>query len=455
MEYKLTSRYGCIKKVRKMTENEKNSESESGWLAKTSYALFDVGNSAVGAMHATFIFAVYFASTVAPEHGTSYWGYTTGAAALVVAILGPILGGLADSRAQRKLFLGVVVFIGVVATTILWKVEPNESFIWFALVFSFFSILANELMFVFYNALLPSVASKENMGRISGIGWAVGYFGAIVALVIALAVFIMPEKAPFGLDKDSSEHVRATMVLAGIWLLIFSLPLFFFVREGSAASQLSKPWQIISTGWAEIGKIPGLRRFLIARMLYVDGLTVVFAFIGIFAAKVFGFSGQDVLLFAIAVNFTCGVGALIGGWFDDKLGSFRTIRIALICLIIIGALVLFSPNALSFWIFSLIAGLFIGPVQSASRSLVSHLAPAEHRAQIFGFYMLAGKITSFSGPVVYATVVLWATQSPSIEKLSFAIFGEGNGTLGERAGMITVVLFLIAGYFVLGKKKPG
>ena len=160
-------------------------------------------------------------------------------------------------------------------------------------------------------------------------------------------------------------------------------------------------------------------------------------------------------MFAIAVNFTCGVGALIGGWFDDKLGSFKTIRIALIFLIIIGFLVLLSPNALSFWIFSLIAGLFIGPVQSASRSLVSHLSPAEHRAQIFGFYMLAGKITSFSGPVVYATVVLWATQSPLVENLSFAIFGEGNGTLGERAGMITVVLFLVAGFLVLGRKSPG
>jgi len=124
-------------------------------------------------------------------------------------------------------------------------------------------------------------------------------------------------------------------------------------------------------------------------------------------------------------------------------------------LIIIGALVLLSPNALSFWIFSLIAGLFIGPVQSASRSLVSHLAPEEHRAQIFGFYMLAGKITSFLGPMVYATIVLWATQSPLIESLSFTLFGEGNGTLGERAGMITVVLFLIAGYLVLGRKSPG
>ena len=438
-----------------MTENDNTHEQEGGWLAKTAYALFDVGNSAVGAMHATFIFAVYFASVVAPENGTSYWGYTTGAAALVVAILGPILGGLADSKAQRKMFLAVVVMIGVIANIILWKVEPNQAFIWFALIFSFFSILANELMFVFYNALLPSVASKKNMGRVSGIGWAVGYFGAIIALVIALVVFIMPEEAPFGLDKDNSEHVRATMILAGLWLLIFSLPLFMFVKEGQAASNLSKPWQIIKTGWAEIGKIPGLRRFLIARMLYVDGLTVVFAFIGIFAAKVFGFSGQDVLLFAIAVNFTCGVGALIGGWFDDKLGSFKTIRIALIFLIIIGFLVLLSPNAISFWIFSLIAGLFIGPVQSASRSLVSHLSPAEHRAQIFGFYMLAGKITSFSGPVVYATVVLWATQSPLVENLSFAIFGEGNGTLGERAGMITVVLFLVAGFLVLGRKSPG
>ena len=438
-----------------MEENKNTLEQEGGWLAKTSYALFDVGNSAVGAMHATFIFAVYFASVVAPEHGTSYWGYTTGAAAIVVAILGPILGGLADSKAQRKMFLGIVVFIGVIANIILWKVEPNQSFLWFALIFSFFSILANELMFVFYNALLPSVASKRNMGRISGIGWAVGYFGAIVALVIALVVFIMPEEAPFGLNKDNSEHVRATMILAGLWLLIFSLPLFLFVREGDAASKLSKPWQIIKTGWAEIGKIPGLRRFLIARMLYVDGLTVVFAFAGIFAAKVFGFSTQDVLLFAIAVNFTCGVGALVGGWFDDKLGSFKTIRISLIFLMIFGSCVLLSPNALSFWIFGLTTGLFIGPVQSASRSLVSHLAPAEHRAQIFGFYMLAGKITSFLGPFVYATIVLWATQSSMVDSLSFTLFGEGNSTLGERAGMVTAVLFFIIGYIVLGRKKPG
>ena len=140
-----------------MSENENYQEKEGGFLAKASYSLFDVGNSAVGAMHATFIFAVYFASVVAPENGTSYWGYTTGLAALIVAILGPILGGYADSRARRKFFLGIVVIIGVVANILLWKAEPNNSFIWFALIFSFFSILANELMFVFYNALLLSL----------------------------------------------------------------------------------------------------------------------------------------------------------------------------------------------------------------------------------------------------------------------------------------------------------
>ena len=112
-------------------------------------------------------------------------------------------------------------------------------------------------MFVFYNALLPSVATKENMGRVSGWAWGVGYFGAIMALAIALFVFILPETAPFGLDKDKSEHVRATMILAGLWLLIFSLPLFFFVREAPAASDISNPIEIIKSGWNEIIKVPG------------------------------------------------------------------------------------------------------------------------------------------------------------------------------------------------------
>ena len=416
-------------------QNHIKSGKKNGPIATAAYALFDVGNSAVGAIHATFIFAVYFTTTIAPENGTAYWGYMTSAAALTVALIGPILGGLADANARRKIFLAVTTTLGIIATIFLWSAEPLPSFFWIAIILSFFSIVANELMFVFYNALLPSVATKENMGRVSGWAWGVGYFGAIVALAIALFVFILPETAPFGLDKDKSEHVRATMILAGLWLLIFSLPLFFFVREAPAASDISNPVEIIKSGWNEIIKVPGFARFFVARMFYADGLSVVFAFAGIFAAKVFGFTNTEVLYFAIAVNLSCGIGALIGGWFDDRFGAFLTIRVSLISLFIIGIGFLVAPNAQVFWIMALIGGLFIGPVQAASRSLVSRVAPAEHTAKIFGFYMLAGKITSFVGPAVYASLILWT----------------GN----ERAGMVTAVLFFLIGIFVLGKKAPG
>lgn len=400
-----------------------------------SYALFDAGNSAIGAIHATFIFAIYFVSVISPENGSAYWGFMTAAAAISVAILGPILGGFADSNSKRKLFLLFVTLLVIVSTFLLWNVKPDKSFLWFAIIFSFLSILGNELMFVFYNALLPSVASKENIGKVSGWSWGVGYFGAIIALVLCLAIFILPEEAPFGLSKDKSEDVRATMILASIWMLILSIPLFIFVKEEKKSSNLSKPTEILKRGWKEIKKIPRFRRFLLARLFFADGLSVVFAFAGIFAAKVFGFTTEMVIIFAIAVNFTCGLGALIGGWFDDKLGSFITIRVSLILLTIFGLGVLFSPNATIFWILGLTTGLFIGPVQSASRSLVTRISPAEHSAQIFGFYMLVGKITSFIGPLIYAILITWT----------------GN----ERAGMVTAVVFFILGFFILGKKAPG
>ena len=160
------------------------------WKPTISYALFDAGNSALGAVHSTFIFAVYFVTSVAPENGTAYWGYMTAASAIFVALSSPILGGVADSRAIRKYFLFLVTVVSAISTILLWYVKPDSNFIFLAIIFSFLTIACSELMFVFYNSLLPSVAPKNLIGRVSGWSWGVGYWGAIIALTVALFLFI-------------------------------------------------------------------------------------------------------------------------------------------------------------------------------------------------------------------------------------------------------------------------
>ena len=408
-------------------------EEKIDWKGVISYALYDWASSPVPTLHATFIFAVYFTTTISPENGTSYWGYMTALASLSVALTAPFLGALADARSIRKFLLFVFTILGVFSTMSLWFIYPDNNLILFALVISFFSIVCMELTFVFYNSLLPSVAKPSQIGRVSGFAWGCGYFGAIFCLAIALFVFILNDTPPFGLLKSDAGPVRATMVLSSFWFLIFSLPAFIFIREIKKSNTSLKPLTRLNEGLKTILKIPGMLRFMIARMFYTDGLTVIFAFAGIYSAKVFGFQQEKVIIFAIAVNIFCGIGAIFGGLIDDKFGPFSTIRFSLFALLFLGSGILFAPTELWFWIFGLLTGLFIGPVQSSSRSLVARLAPVEHRSQIFGFYMFAGKSTSFIGPAIYAWLVMFS----------------GN----ERAGMLIVLMFFIFGIIILGKPK--
>ena len=404
------------------------------WRGVIGYALYDWACSPVPTLHATFIFAVYFTTQVSPENGTTYWGYMTALASLSVAIIAPFLGGLADAKSIRKLMLLIFTLIGGLSTLLLWYILPQSSFMMQALIVSFITIFAMELTFVFYNSLLSSVAKPNQMGFVSGISWGFGYFGAIACLMLALFVFIQAKEPPFGLSWDDAGPVRATMILAGIWLFIFSIPAFLFIKEEKTDIEKTNPINRLIDGLKIIIKIPGLLRFMIARMLYTDGLTVVFAFAGIYAAKVFGFAQDKVIIFAIAVNLFCGIGAIAGGFIEDRIGAFKTVRISLFLLLILGTGILLAPTEIWFWVFGLLVGIFIGPVQSSSRSLVAQYAPTKNRAQIFGFYMFAGKSTSFLGPAIYGWLVI---------------------TTGiERAGMLIVLVFFIAGIVVLGTKGP-
>lgn len=404
----------------------------SSTLARFSWALYDWASSPVPTLHATFVFAVYFTTSIAPENGTFLWSQMTSLTALAIAFASVFVGRYADSKGLIKHSLIVTILIGSLSVMALWYARPDEAVILYALLLSALSIFMMEISFVFYNALLVHLVSRDAIGRLSGIAWGTGYVGAVIALAIALAVFILPDTAPFGLDKQNAEHVRATMIFAGAWAILFSAPLFFFTPSPAPTPHKGPYLSQLKTALAEARAIPDMVRFLIARMAYNDGLVTLFALGGIFAAKVFGFTQTEILIFAISLNVSAGIGAIGGGWADDRLGSLTTIRYALIGLIIFGTIAVLAPTKEIFWGATLLLGVFVGPSQSASRSYVARRAPHDSKASLFGLYMVSGKATSFVGPMIYGWLVL--------------------ATGIERAGMAIVIALIILGFLLLPKE---
>lgn len=390
-----------------------------------SYAAYDWASSPLPTLHASFVFAVYFTTTVMPEGGTTAWAWMTSLSGFAIALAALLSGGLADRLAWRKILLGVLTVIAIVSAMTLWVITPQLSFIPLALCLSALVIFAAELSFVFYNALLTNVTSKDNIGRVSGFSWGLGYIGAIASLALVLFLFIFPETPPFGLDPNQYEHIRIVMPIAGLWLAVFSIPFFIFVPEGKPEPDAGR----IKETWALLSQCPGMIRFLISRMFYADGLVTLFAFGGIFAAHVFGLNQKEVLIFAIITNITAGFGAIFGGMIDDRLGAIRTIRVCLIALIMIGGMIMMAEQVKTFWILGSLLGIFIGPLQSASRSHLARIAPQGAEARTFSFMMLTGKSTAFLGPFFYGLVV--------------SLSGD------DRWGMAVVLGFLMLGLALL------
>lgn len=400
-----------------------------------SWMLYDWASSPVPTLHATFIFSVYFTTQIMPEHGSIYWSQMVAITTLLIGLASPFLGRLADIKGNIKQALIGSSLVGAGATMLLWYAVPDPSWAIYALVMSAISIFFIEIAFIFYNAWLASLVTASLTGRLSGYGWGAGYIGAIFALGAVLVILILPDTPPFGLDADSLEHIRITMVIAGAWLLVFSLPLFLLcpnppaIRQQKTASVISQTIDSIKIAF----RIPGMMRFLLARMAFNDGLVTLFAFGGIYAAKIFGFSQQDILIFAIGLNITAGIGAIIAAPLNDRVGSLRLIRISLFFLILFGIICIIAISPILFWAAGLALGLFVGPCQSAARAYIAIKAPPEQRASLFGLFMLSGKATSFVGPLIYGWLV----------------FGFGT----ERAGMVIVVILLGLGLLLLPRTE--
>lgn len=401
-----------------------------------AWASYDWANSAFPTVVSTFVIAAYFTKGVAPDPvtGQVMWGWMQALVGLCIGLLSPLLGAIADAGGRRRAMLLICTLLTAFFTAGIWFALPEPGSALWALLCVGLGTLCFELGTVFYNAMLPDVTRRERIGRMSGIGWAMGYAGGLFCLVACLLLLVQPDPSPFGLDRGAAEHVRATALLVAAWLLIFAWPALVFIPD----TQVNRtPWGVAATqGFAELLRTlrrlpqrPVIARFLIARLFYTDGLNVLFAFGAIYAAGVFGMGFEEILLFGIALNVTAGLGAFAGGWIEERLGARHTVLLSLIALMALGAGMLLVESKPAFWALGVALGLFFGPAQAASRSLMAQLAPPAEIAAYFGLFALSGRATGFIGPAALAVV---------------------TGLSGsQRAGMAVVLVLLGVGAAIL------
>jgi UMF1 family MFS transporter len=328
----------------------------------------------------------------------------------------------------------ITTAVCVFASAALYTVKPGHVVLalsWFVIANIFY-----EMDMVFYNAFLPDIAPPERIGRISGFGWGMGYVGGLIALIVALFTLIQPEVPWFGFSTVDGENIRATNLLVAVWFVVFSVPMFLFVREDRSrvtktGSVLTESWRQFSRTFREIRKHRQIIRFLFARLLYNDGLITVFAFGGIYAAGTFGFEMREILVFGIVLNITAGLGAFVFGYLDDRLGGKRTITITLFGLIVATLVAVLAPNRAWLWVAAVLIGVFVGPNQSASRSLMGRMVPPEKENEFFGFFAFSGKFTAFLGPFFLGLLT--------------EVFDS------QRAGVAIVVVLFVLGLIILAR----
>ncbi|MEE2997596.1 MAG: MFS transporter, partial [Pseudomonadota bacterium] len=350
--------------------------------ARIAWCFYDWANSAFPTVIVTFVFSAYFVTAVAENRdiGTQQWSQTIAISGLVIAILSPVLGAVADQTGRRKPSLAFCSLITIVAAGLLWYAHPETEYALYSLVCFAIANIAFEIGQIFYNAMLPSLAPPEKIGRYSGWAWGLGYGGGLTCLVFALFVFVQGDPPPFGLDEGNAEHVRVVGPFVAIWFAFFCLPLFIYTPDGdrsarSAASAVVSGLRTLIATIKGIGNYRNIAWFLLARVFYVDGMNTMFAFGGIYAAGTFGMSVSEVIQLGIFLNVAAGLGAAGFAWLDDRIGAKNTIVIALCGLIGFGVPLLLVESKIWFWIVCLPLGVFMGPAQAASRSLMARLSP--------------------------------------------------------------------------------
>jgi UMF1 family MFS transporter len=389
------------------------------------WTLFDFANTSFSIVVVTFLYAVYFKKVVAQGQpiGDLYWSLGTSMAMIITAIISPILGAIADYSAGKKRFLLFFTLLCITATASLFFVGSGDVFLGVAIF-----ILANvgfEAGLVFYDSFLPEITEPKNYGRVSGYGFAMGYLGSLATLAIIY---------PF----IQAEMIKESFPVAALFFLIFSLPLFIYLKDNRKTIVehesyfkigVTRVWNTLS----HLKNYKNLTTFLLAYFFYIEGVNTIIFFSGNYASTTLGFSETELLIFFLTVQTTAIAGSVILGIVADSIGQKKTIMITLVMWLITVLIAFMVQDKNGFYVVGLIAGAAMGSSQSTSRSLMSKLTPPERKTEFFGFYSFFGKSSAVIGPLVFGLV-------------SF-ISGD------QRLAIISIGFFFVVGFLILTQVK--
>jgi MFS transporter, UMF1 family len=439
--------------------------------AVIAWIFFDWAAQPYFTLITTFVFAPYFATHVAsnPAQGQSLWGFATAAAGLLIALLSPVFGAIADSSGRRKPWIAAFGALLVIGASLMWLGRPGDAGVIAPLLLAYgIATIGVEFATVFNNAMMPTLVPPERIGRLSGTGWATGYVGGILSLILVLGFLAAsPETGRtlfgltplFGLDPISHQGDRITGPLTAVWFIVFVLPMFLLTPDYPAkrpvGEALHEGLLELRQTLSELPRRKSMAAFLLANMVYTDGLISLFAFGGIYAAGTFGWNTIQIGTFGIVLAIAGTLGAWIGGKLDDRFGPKRVISASLIVLLLSviwiltvdrdhvmlfevappapGAKLFASASERVYLVLGCLIGMAGGPLQAASRTLLIRMAPKDRIAQYFGLFALTGKVTSFIGPLLIAAVT--------------AV------TASQKAGMAVLVVFFVAGLMLLRRVR--
>jgi MFS transporter, UMF1 family len=443
------------------------SRRKTGLAGLTGWVLFDWSAQPFYTLIGTFLFAPYFtAHFVGDPRGAVWWGYIMGVSAIIVAICSPLIGAMADARGRVKPYIAVFGATFVIAQALLWYAEPGAlDRVWLIAGAMLVATCCAEFITVLNNSLMPRLVPPEQLGRISGTGWAVGYAGGLVSLLLMAAfVLIDPNsgKTMLGLEplipNDPSRPAdRIVGPFCALWFAIFVMPFFLFTPDASSRPATEKAsfrdaLRSLGETVRNVRQYRNVALFLVAYLLFIDGLLAIFSFGGIYASAVFGWQSLTLATFGLILTVAGGLGALLGGILDDRLGSKTVILGALVLLMIacLGIIsidrthILFgievaapeqgrglfdSTGEMAYIAVALLIGISSGPLQSASRSLLARMAPPEHMSEFYGLFAFSGKVSAFAAP------------------LTISFITDMTGSL--RLGMASILVFLGVGLVVM------